>query len=224
MRFSRLALAAFTYVVAVGCGQQTAGGDDHGAEEGGGLAAAPWVLNASASRIAFVSIKAGEVIETHYFSELSGGVSPTGEARVEVPLDLVETNVEIRNQRMREMFFETQRFPVADIRTTVDPQAFASLSVGERVLEPLTGVVSLHGASADIDVDAFVTRIADKRIAVETAQPIVLYLADFNLEGGLERLREVAGLPSITASSPVTFTFVFDAGPQASASPHESTP
>jgi len=57
----------------------------------------------------------------------------------------------------------------------------------------------------------FVTRIDGGRVEVASAEPVVLSLADFELEAGLEALRNIANLPSITASSPVTFTFVFDA-------------
>ncbi len=212
-------MAGFRWIIAVaalgiahGCSAGTETKDP--VAEAGQSAPLPdtsWVLDSEASRISFVSIKAGEAIETHYFPGLSGTVSPDGGARVEIPLDEVETKVDIRNERMREMFFETGKFPLAEIRTNVEPNAFAGLEVGERARMPVKGMLSLHGAEAPVEVDAFVTRIAPARVEVESVEPVVVYLSDFDLEPGLERLRDIAGLPSITASSPVTFTFVFDA-------------
>ncbi len=170
-----------------------------------------WSLDTSASRIAFASIKATEAIETHHFPGLTGEIAPDGAASVTVPLDQVETKIDLRNQRMREIFFQTDQFPTATISTNVSAQDFADLQTGERRQTEIEGTLSLHGAEAQIYVDAFVTRIAPSRIEIESAEPVIVYVSDFGLEAGLESLREVAGLPSITASVPVTFTFVFDA-------------
>ena len=170
-----------------------------------------WVLDSSASRIAFASIKAGEVIETHFFPGLTGEITAEGQAIVSVPLDQVETKIDLRNERMREMFFETSAFPSATIRTAVNAQDFSDLKPGERRQSEIEGTLSLHGAEEPIFVDAYVTRIAPTRIEIESAEPVIVYVSDFGLEAGLEALREVAGLPSITSAVPVTFTFVFEA-------------
>jgi polyisoprenoid-binding protein YceI len=174
-------------------------------------AATSWSLDTEASRIAFASIKATEVIETHYFPGLTGEIGPDGAASVSVPLDQVETKIDLRNERMREMFFQTDQFPTATISTSVNAQDFADLKTGERVQTEIEGTLSLHGAEAQIYTDAFVTRIAPTRIEIESAEPVIVYVSDFGLEAGLESLRDVAGLPSITSSVPVTFTFVFEA-------------
>lgn len=170
-----------------------------------------WVLDSSASRIAFASIKAGEVIETHFFPGLTGEITADGQATVSVPLDQVETKIDLRNERMRDMFFKTGEFPSAMIKTAVSAQDFSDLKTGERRQTEIDGTLSLHGTEEPIFVDAYVTRIAPSRIEIESAEPVIVYVADFGLEAGLEALREVAGLPSITSSVPVTFTFVFDA-------------
>ena len=173
---------------------------------------AQWTLDPDASRIAFASIKANQLIETHYFPELSGSIAETGDASVEIVLDAVETKIDIRNERMREMFFETSTFPTATVATTVDQSAFTGLAIGERRSTALVGQIDLHGQSIEVDVPTFVTRISADRISVESSEPVVLYVEDFDLGAGLEMLREIAMLPSITPASPVTFTFVFETG------------
>jgi polyisoprenoid-binding protein YceI len=169
-----------------------------------------WSLVAGDSRISFASIKAGEVIETHYFPELSGGIDAGGEAVLEIDLNAVETKVDIRNERMREMFFETATYPTATLTAAIDPSEYADLAIGDRRPGTVSGTLSLHGQNAEIEAPVFVTRIAADRISVESAEPVVVFVDDYGLGEGLEMLREVAGLDAITAQSPVTFTLVFE--------------
>lgn len=172
---------------------------------------ADWSLDTEASRLGFVSIKSGEVIEAHSFSGLTGLVTSAGSATVTIPLDQVETKIDIRNERMREMLFETATYPVATLSASLEPEMFADLSIGDRSQLTIEGNVSLHGVDVPMAIDVAVTRIAETQIEVASVEPVILYVEDFNLAGGLEALREIAGLPAITAASPVTFAFVFAA-------------
>ncbi len=208
----RVTVATIALAMIVGCSQGTSSPDgDVPGPDASVLAATNWTLDGDASRIAFASIKAGEVIETHYFPGLSGGVSESGEAVISIPLDQVETKIDQRNERMREMFFETASFPMATLRADVDPKAYSDLPIGGRVQSEIEGTLSLHGVDSVIYADAFVTRIAEARLEVESAEPVIIHVADHGLEAGLEALREIANLPAITGASPVTFTLVFDA-------------
>ena len=170
-----------------------------------------WSLDATSSKIAFASIKADDIVETHYFPGLTGSVAADGEVTVIIPLEQVETRIELRNERMRTLFFETETYPTATIRALVDKAAFSDLSIGDRKQMELEGRLSLHGEDTTVYVDAFVTRIAEGRVEVSSSEPVALHVVDFKLDAGLEELRKVAGLPSITPSVLVTFTLVFDA-------------
>lgn len=195
-----------------GCGQNGAESNVAPVEDAtANLVSADWALDSDASRIAFASIKAGEIIETHFFPGLSGEVSESGDAVISIPLDQVETKIDLRNERMRDMFFETAQFPTATLSAKVDPQSYADLPVGSRTQAEIEGTLSLHGVDAVVYADTFITRIAETRIEVASAEPVVIYVADHGLEAGLEALRDVAALPSITGASPVTFTLVFEA-------------
>ena len=170
-----------------------------------------WSLDSAASKMAFASIKIDELIETHYFPGLSGEISESGETFITVPLAQVETKIDLRNERMQSMFFKTDTYPEAEIRASVDKAAFADLAIGDRLETELEGTLSLHGVVSPVYANVFVTRIANDRVEVATSEPVVVYVADYNLEAGLEALREVAGLTSITPAVPVTFSLVFDA-------------
>ena len=211
MRMINLVSIGLALALAAGCGQASQ-------DTPSGTASAPvslqlttdWSLDADASRIGFASVKAGEIIEAHHFYGLSGQISSAGNVAVDIPLDQVETKIDLRNERMREILFETGTYPIAKITASVDPEDFKSLTIGGRTQTQIEGTLSLHGVEAPITADVFVTRIAERRVEVASAEPVILYVEDFNLTNGLEALREVANLPSITASSPVTFTFVFE--------------
>ncbi len=64
---------------------------------------ADWQLEADQSHIHFVSIKKAQVGEVHTFKQLSGSIDESGKAAITIQLDSVETQVPIRNERMREM-------------------------------------------------------------------------------------------------------------------------
>ncbi|MEL7454301.1 MAG: YceI family protein, partial [Pseudomonadota bacterium] len=104
-----------------------------------------YALNDAASRLSFVSIKAGDIVETHRFDRISGDVSGDGSGRLVVDLASVNTAVDIRNERMREVFFETATYPEAIITTSINPSTFEALAIGERVEQELEASLSLHG-------------------------------------------------------------------------------
>ncbi|MEL7486164.1 MAG: YceI family protein [Pseudomonadota bacterium] len=171
---------------------------------------ASWRLVDDDSRISFVSIKAGDVAESHYFTEIDGSVGPDGAAAVEIALASVETKVDIRNERMRDLLFETEQFPTAAIAAQIDLETIASLAVGERALETVDLTLSIHGADVVAPAALFVTRLGDDRVSVETVEPVLLFAEDFGLGDGVAKLREIAGLPSISLAVPVTASLVFE--------------
>ena len=101
------------------------------------LAEGAWSVDAGASSLAYVSVKAGEIAESNSFSGRSGSVSPEGAASVEIDLATIETKVDIRNERMRDIFFEVADHPTATVSAQIDPAAFDALALGESVVQPL---------------------------------------------------------------------------------------
>ena len=170
----------------------------------------PWSVDAANSRVSFVSVKSGLIGEVHHFTDVSGTVSTDGNAQITIALESVETLLDIRNERMREHLFDTAQFPEAVIRAQIDMAQVLDLPVGQRMSYPLTATVSLHGVEEEIDTDVYVTHLGDKRVEVQTRDPIVIEADLFDLTDGIEKLRELAGLESITPVAPVTFSIIFD--------------
>lgn len=172
---------------------------------------ASWSLDPAASRLSFVSVKAADVAEVHHFASLSGSVAADGNATITIPLDAVETNIDIRNERMRDILFEVARHPTATFTAQLDLTPLQKLAVGEQLRMPLSGELDLHGMKAPIQTQVTVTRAAADRVLVATLDPIVVNAGSFNLLPGLAELQKLANLPSITPDVPVTFQLTFAA-------------
>jgi polyisoprenoid-binding protein YceI len=173
-------------------------------------AQADWVLNSERSRLSFVSTKAINVAEVHKISDLSGGIKPDGSADIMIGLTSVDTGIELRDDRMRDMLFETDRFGLANVSATVDAGKLEQLDPGESTEMILEANLSLHGVSRPLQIELVVVRSGESRLVATSAKPIVINAPDFGLGTGVEALREIAGLPSISLAVPVSFVLTFD--------------
>ena len=172
-------------------------------------AAADWVLDNDASRLSFVSTKANAAAEVHRFRNLDGRVDDSGKATISIDLDSVDTAIEIRDERMREMLFETDQYPTATLAATVDMQQVNALEPGATTNIVTEAQLLVHGTTVSLTVDLAVARLDADRLLVASDAPIIVNAGQSGLADGVERLREVAGLPSISPAVPVTFVLAF---------------
>jgi len=173
-------------------------------------AQADWKLNLQDSNFNFASIKKNSVYEAHTFKSIKGTINNSGEAVVELDLNSVSTGIEIRDQRMKELLFNTLSFPAAQYRLNIDPLSINTLKAGQRLQINVQGILSLFGTDKVLSASLNVFKLTDKRIQVSTAKPIVIKAADFGLEKGVEALREIANLAVISHSVPVNFSLIFE--------------
>lgn len=167
-----------------------------------------WTLDDKASSLQFQSIKNGSKIETSTFASITGDIGPDGTARLKILLDSVDTKVDLRNVRMRFLFFETFQYPEVGVTTRIDPALVADLPQTRRKTIALPFTIDMHGISRELQAQVSLTLIGDDLVAVSTAEPITLSVADFNLMGGLKKLEEAANV-TIVPSSSVNFDFIF---------------
>ena len=204
-----LAVAAALALGLSACAQPS--GDAPAGDNG---AAAPvteaaWTLDPASSRLSYVSIKAGEIAEANRFDTLSGRVAADGTATIEIDLASVNTGVDIRNERMREIFFQVVDNPKAVVTAKLDPAAFAGLAVGQSLTRPLKATLALKGVEQEIETEVLVTRAAEDRVTVVPTAPVIITTDMFELTDELGELRALAQLPSITPAVPVTFALSF---------------
>ena len=171
--------------------------------------AADWTLDPEQSSLHFVSIKNGTTAETHRFAELEGKVADNGKVTVGVHLTSVDTQIPIRDERMQEMLFETKSRAMATITARVNVADFEQMPEGSVASKDVKLALSLHGKTKDYDTRMQVVKLASGGIAASTEQPLLVKAEDFGLAGGIEALREIAGLSSIVTAVPVTANLVF---------------
>ena len=168
-----------------------------------------WRLDNDASTLSFVTIKADHVGEVHTFDLLQGAINDEGNASITIELISINTLIPIRDERMQNLLFETELFPEANLSAQLDIDRFAALEIGASEQAAVSFDLSLRGQSRTYQAEVMVTRLADDGIQASTLKPIIVYADSFDLVGGVEALREVAGLPSISNAVPVSFTVVF---------------
>lgn len=173
-------------------------------------AQAQWQLDNDASTLSFVTIKADHVGEVHTFDLLTGMIDDEGNAEITIELISINTLIPIRDERMQNMLFETNLFPEANLTAQLDIGQFAELEIGRSATATIGFELSMRGQSNTYLAEVLVTRLADDGIQATTLKPVIVIANSFDLVRGVEALREVAGLPSISNAVPVSFTVVFN--------------
>ena len=171
-------------------------------------AQAAWQLDGENSTITFVSTKAINAAEVHRFGEMTGGMDDAGQVSVSISLESVDTAIELRDERMREMLFETNQYSAATVGTTVDASALPS-EPGQSVRMTVEAEISLHGIDRTMPIDLIVVRSGENGLVVSSAQPVIVNASQFRLVEGIQKLTEVAGLPNISTAVPVSFVLTF---------------
>jgi OOP family OmpA-OmpF porin len=167
-----------------------------------------WTLQPEMSNLNFQSVKKQTVVETSNFATLEGSIDAGGATQVKVLLDSVDTKVDLRNVRMRFLFFETFKFPEAIITAQLDSALLADLAQVRRKQVPVMYTMDLHGVTKSFETQVSVTLLGNDLVSVSSGTPISVSVSDFNLNDGLGKLKEAASV-QIIPSATVSFDFVF---------------
>ena len=172
-----------------------------------------WTLDGGASQLAFGSVKNGYNGEVHTFGGLSGSVGADGAAMIEIDLGSVQTNIDIRNERMAEHVFKLA--PKAMLMAQLDMGAMDAMGVGETASMEIDGTLELLGEKLDLPVQVFVARLGEDKVLV-TSDMVYVATDEIGVDEGIDKLQELASLDSITRAVPVTLRLVFSADGQGS--------
>jgi len=173
------------------------------------IARANWLLNNDASQLNFISTKNEHISETHSFTTLSGNLSKTGDLTVKVDLGSINTNIPIRNERMQDHLFDMENFPDAILNAKVDEQLL-SLAKGHSLTKTISAKISISGITQSVNVLINATKNSDGGLTATTVRPFLIQVPAFKLTDGISKLKELAGLSSISLAVPVTFSVKFE--------------
>ena len=166
---------------------------------------ADWQLDPAASDLYFMSIKATHVGEVHSFDTLSGKVDEKGAASLTIDLASVATLIPIRDQRMRDILFQVDRYPTATVDAQIELDTLVTMPTGSEKDIELEADLKFKGNTSQIMTTVKVSKLNEQKVTVRTIAPVVLSAGQLQVTEGLEKLREIAGLPNISFTIPVTF-------------------
>lgn len=170
---------------------------------------ADWQLDNKQSELNFVSIKKGSIAEVHHFKAMTGEISNHGKAEIKLDLASIDSNIAIRDQRMKDHLFNTQVFSSAVITSQLQPSQLQQLNDNESKVMTVAFQLDLHGQQQTLKAKVRVTKM-QQQLLVATVTPIIINAGDFALVNGIKKLAELAKLPSIGYAVPVTFDFTFN--------------
>lgn len=170
-------------------------------------AADDWVLSGENSRLAFGSVKKDTIGEIHEFQSLAGTVKD-GMAEITIDLTSLETYADIRNTRMAEHVF--MMAPSAKFSAELDMDMLEAMAVGDTAVIDFDGTLSLLGQDVEVFTELFVARMSDDRVMVTTNDMVWLSTDELGVDAGVDKLKELAELSSITRAVPFTVRMVFD--------------
>lgn len=165
------------------------------------------------NHISFLSIKVNQqknsITEQSAFTSSKAMLDKDGMFTLTIDLNSVKTNIDIRDQRLKDWVFETAQFGTATVSGKVDADAVNKLAVGEtlKLEQPLE--LDIHGQKVKLQAELNVQRSAEDKIMVNTLTPVILDTKAMKMEKGVMQLVEVMALSSIVEQVPVSFAGEF---------------
>ncbi len=181
------------------------------ASSSAGIGLGNWQLNATESHLNFVTTKNTSVVEVHKFNTISGSLTNAGVATLMVDLASVNTTNTLRDQRLRDLFFQTGTFPTATATFNLNASVLSSIQVGKSATVDLAGTLDLHGVTGLLSTNVLVHKLSNTRVVVQSLAPVIVRSVDYNLVDGVEALRAAVGIASVSGIAPVDFVLVFNA-------------
>jgi hypothetical protein len=127
--------------------------------------------------------------------------SPTPSARLIVDIDTLDTTIPIRNERVRNIFFETSNVGWDTIEVTIPviPAAVVAALQTQRHVEQakVDATLRVHGRNVITVLTVDASYADDGRLTVKTSAPAQVKIADFGLDDNLHRLSHICMHDSI---------------------------
>jgi len=170
-----------------------------------------WVIDLEHSQLNFVSIKKVHVAEVHRFNEFQGALNEQGKFKLTIDLTSADTNIKLRDVRLAEFLFDIAHYATAELTGMIDVTDVTDLAIAQSKLLTVDAMLNLHGKEKQIRLNLFLTKLSESKLLLISAQPVLINVADFALVSGVEKLRELAKLPSISYTVPVNFHLILNA-------------
>lgn len=171
---------------------------------------AAWRVDSGQSTFSFTTAKAARpgaaaLEEVQTFRQVDGAVGDDGKLVFDVDLASVETNIGLRNERLKDMLFKVADHPKAVFTGTVDMRRMQALRAGSSADIDVSGALAISGETRPLTASLRVVKLADGALIVGTRVPIVVNLKDYGLQDEVEALRTLMNLDVLASPAPVSF-------------------
>lgn len=168
-----------------------------------------WNLLSDESKITYVSVKNNNLMENNTFEILKGVVTVNGNAEFLIDLSSVNTNNDIRDERLRKIFFKTETYPFAKVTALINLSEYETLPVGSSLSKDVNFNLFFHGLNIDYESKLEIFRLGKNKVLVKSIEPIIIDGEDYGLYSEFKKLQQLAGLDSIVPVVPVVISLVF---------------
>lgn len=175
-----------------------------------GLSHADWLLDEQKSSLNFLTTKNSHITETSSFTHLSGELSEKGKATLHIDLNSINTRIPLRDERIRKILLNTEKYPNAEIQVNVDNKQLQNLLVGQSLQQNIAAILNLQGKTINLEASVSIFRDENGAIHVTSTAPVLLDMVALALDQGVEQLRELAKLNNISYMVPVTFNLIYN--------------
>lgn len=171
-----------------------------------------WVLNSEKSYLEYLTTKEEHIVELNQFKSidsdseaLNSSIDSLGNVVLDIDLNKIKTEIEIRDVRMRDIVFETGSLPKAYLSFLIDPYIINGMTSCTSTYLDIEATLSLHGVNQNIVTEVLILKHSDKQFSVVSVNPVIVNSDDFDLTYGVNILKTIANLNSISLSVPVYF-------------------
>ncbi len=172
-------------------------------------ASASWILDTDNSQLFFSFTKSTHLTTTANFAKLTGSISDNRVARVSIQLDSLNSGIEKRDTRLRDLFFQTKAHPSADVEIRLYDRILKKIEKQQHSTLNISFYLTLNGERKRMNADVYINLDENKNIHVVTVKPIMVHANEFGLTDKVEALVKLAGVNTISYTVPVTFQLKF---------------
>ncbi|VVM20881.1 hypothetical protein BSPWISOXPB_481 [uncultured Gammaproteobacteria bacterium] len=145
----------------------------------GAFSAPKYRIDSNNSVVNFSTIKKQYVVEPAVFEGITGSISSSGKAEINIDLSSVNTNIAIRDQRLKALFFKVVKFPQASIKATIDMKKIKSIRYYKRMEIP--AILEFYGVSKEIKLEVLVAKVYKKKLLITSMKPIIIDANDYGI-------------------------------------------
>ena len=164
-------------------------------------------LDNDLSQLSFVTIKKENIAEVSRFERLQGKLAADNILTVNVPVSSVNTGIQIRDERIQQFLFDSAKYPEISVVADLS-KALAQVTNKLPFKADVDAEVSLHGMTQTLSFPVLITPLADGGWQINSRQAVIIQAQQFGLVAGINKLRALANLSSISTAVPVTFVLV----------------